>query len=134
MEGSSQQRSAPSVESRLTWAQRATAEPLPLEMSQRALCTTSERDLWVEIKLSHFFRFCYTRLMLSPLPKTLRVNRGKISVADLHEQGSELRFWRRQSVKNRLEGVELLRQTAHAYDPAAARLPRLLAVTQRKRH
>jgi hypothetical protein len=37
-----------------------------------------------------------------------------------------VRFWRRQPVAKRLEGVELLRQTAHAYDPAAARLPRLL--------
>jgi len=103
-------------------------------MSQRSPGATSDRDSWVKIRLSLSSRFCYLRLMLSPLPKTLRVNRGKISVADLHEQGSELRFWRRQSVKKRLEGVELLRQTARIYDPAAARLPRLLAVTKRKRH
>lgn len=70
--------------------------------------------------------------MLSPLAKTAKVNRGKILVADLHERGSEVRYWRRQTVRKRLEGVELLRQTAHAYDPAAARLPRLLAVIERK--
>lgn len=70
--------------------------------------------------------------MLSPLAKTARVNRGKISVVDLHERGSEVRYWRRQTVRKRLEGVELLRQIAHAYDPTAARLPRLLAVVERK--
>jgi hypothetical protein len=86
-----------------------------------------------ENPLSHFSRFCYLRFMLSPLAKTARVNRGRISITDLHQRGSELRFWRRQSVKKRLEGVELLRQIAHAYDPAATRLPRLLAVIERKR-
>ncbi|MEI6395905.1 MAG: hypothetical protein WCT12_32975, partial [Verrucomicrobiota bacterium] len=66
--------------------------------------------------------------MVSPLARNARVNRAKITVMDMHDSGSNVRFWRRQPVVKRLEGVELLRQTAHAYDPAAARLPRLLAV------
>jgi len=72
--------------------------------------------------------------MVSPLARNARVNRAKITVMDLHDGGSNVRFWRRQPVVKRLEGVELLRQTAHAYDPAAARLPRLLAVVKRQRH
>ena len=71
--------------------------------------------------------------MLSPLAKTARVNRKRISVVDLHDRRGELRYWRRQSVWKRLEGVELLRQGAHAYDPLTARLPRFLAVVKRKR-
>jgi len=72
--------------------------------------------------------------MVSPLARNARVNRAKITVMDMHDSGSNVRFWRRQPVVKRLEGVELLRQTAHAYDPAAARLPRLLAVVKRQRH
>ena len=72
--------------------------------------------------------------MVSPLAKNARINRTKIAVMNLHDRGSNVRFWRRQTVAKRLEGVELLRQTAHAYDPTAARLPRLLAVTKRQRH
>ena len=50
---------------------------------------------------------------------------------NLHDRGSNVRFWRRQPVAKRLEGVELLRQTAHAYDPATARIPRnLIALPQ----
>jgi hypothetical protein len=62
--------------------------------------------------------------MLSPLAKTARVNRKKISVIDLHDSGDEVRFWRRQSARKRLEALELLRQSAHAYDPDTARIPR----------
>ncbi len=72
--------------------------------------------------------------MVSPLARNARVNRAKIAVMDVHDRGSNVRFWRRQPVVKRLEGLELLRQTAHAYDPAAARLPRLLAVAKRQRH
>ena len=69
--------------------------------------------------------------MVSPLARNARVNRTKIAVMDLRDPGSNARFWRRQPVVKRLEAVELLRQTAHAYDPATARLPRLLAVNKR---
>jgi hypothetical protein len=70
--------------------------------------------------------------MVSPLPRNARINRTKIAVMDLHDPGSEVRFWRRQPVSKRLEGVELLRQTAHAYDPVAARLPRLLTCRNKR--
>ena len=66
--------------------------------------------------------------MVSPLARNARVNRAKIAVMGLHDRGSDVQFWRRQPVVKRLEGVELLRQTAHAYDPAAARLPRILVL------
>jgi hypothetical protein len=70
--------------------------------------------------------------MISPLAKRARVDRKKISIADLHDSGKELRFWLRQPVRKRLEGLELLRQIAHEYDPDTARLPRFLTVVKRK--
>jgi hypothetical protein len=70
--------------------------------------------------------------MLSPLARRARVNRKKLSVTDLHDQRSELGFWLRQPAWKRLEALELLRQSAHAYDPATARLSRLLTVVKRQ--
>ena len=72
--------------------------------------------------------------MKSPLALKARVNRKVLTVADLHDDDGRLRHWRRQSVTKRLEGLELLRQSAHAYDPVTARLPRFLTVAQRKRN
>jgi len=72
--------------------------------------------------------------MKSPLAKSARVNRKIISVVDLHDDDGQLRYWLRQSPMKRLEGLELLRQSAHAYDPVTARLPRLLTFAQRKRN
>jgi hypothetical protein len=78
-------------------------------------------------------RFCYHfPVMLSPLAKTARVNRKTISVVDLRDDARTRRHWLRQTPIKRLEGLELLRQSAHAYDPVTARLPRLLKVVKRK--
>jgi hypothetical protein len=71
-------------------------------------------------------------VVLSPLAKTGRVNRKKLSVVGLHDASDSRAYWLRQPVRKRLEGLELLRQAAHVYDPAAARLPRLLKVVKRK--
>jgi hypothetical protein len=71
--------------------------------------------------------------MVSPLAKTARVHRKTISVLNLHDATHTRRHWLRQPPIKRLEGLELLRQSAHAYDPVTARLPRLLKVVKRKR-
>jgi hypothetical protein len=72
--------------------------------------------------------------MRSPLAKRARVNRKVISIGDLRDDGGRLRHWLRQSPMKRLEGLELLRQSAHDYDPVTARLPRFLTVAHRKRN
>ena len=71
--------------------------------------------------------------MKSPLAKSARVNRNVISVVDLHDEDDRVRYWRRQPPIKRLEGLELLRQSAYDYDPATARLARVLTVVKRKR-
>jgi hypothetical protein len=70
--------------------------------------------------------------MLSPLARKARVNRKKISIVDLHDQPDSRGYWMRQPPRKRLEALELLRQSAHAYDPVAARLPRLLKIVKRE--
>jgi len=77
--------------------------------------------------------FAILHQMKSPLAKKARVNRKVISIVDLHDEDDRVRYWRRQSPMKRLEGLELLRQSAHAYDPATARLSRFLTVVKRKR-
>ena len=71
--------------------------------------------------------------MKSPLAKRARVNRKVISIVDLRDDNGQLCHWLRQSPMKRLEGLELLRQSAHHYDPVTARLPRFLTFAQRKR-
>ena len=71
--------------------------------------------------------------MISPLTKSARIDRKKLSVIDLHDDSGALAYWRRQSPRKRLEGLELLRQIAYPYDPHTARLPRILKVVKRKR-
>lgn len=85
-----------------------------------------------QLLISH--RLCYIIvIMVSPLAKTARVNRKTISVVDLRDDARARRHWLRQPPIKRLEGLELLRQSAHAYDPVTARLPRFLKVVKRKR-
>jgi len=88
----------------------------------------------LEFNFSFAPGFAIVHQMKSPLAKRARVDRKVISIVDLHDDDScRLRHWLRQSPMKRLEGLELLRQSAHAYDPVTARLPRLLTVAQRKR-
>ena len=69
--------------------------------------------------------------MTSPLAKNARVDRKALSVVELHADDDALSYWLQQPPIKRLEALELLRQIAHEYDPATARLPRLLTVVDR---
>jgi hypothetical protein len=81
-----------------------------------------------------FSTFRYLCVVESSLEKAARVNRKVISVVNLHDDNRAVRYWRRQSPRKRLEGLEWLRQSVHPYDPVASRLQRFLTVAQRKRH
>ena len=60
----------------------------------------------------------------------LRVERGSLQVIDLKdvEDLDDLRFWLGKSPLERLEGLEVMRQSQYAYDPLSERLPRLFEV------
>jgi hypothetical protein len=69
--------------------------------------------------------------MISPLVENARVDRSALSVVGLHENAGDVEYWLAQPVAKRFEALELLRQMAHAYDPAA-RLPRVLTIVERQ--
>jgi hypothetical protein len=69
--------------------------------------------------------------MISPLVEKARVDRAALSVVGLHDNAGEVEYWLAQPVAKRFEALELLRQMAHPYDPAA-RLPRVLTIVERE--
>jgi len=58
------------------------------------------------------------------------MDKGSLSVTGLADESDERLFWGRQSPHERLRALEFLRQVCYGYDPAAARLQRLLTVAQ----
>lgn len=61
-----------------------------------------------------------------------KVDRGVFSVVSLDEQDDEeRRYWRSKSPHERLLAVETTRQVLYGYDPASARLQRVLEISER---
>ena len=70
-------------------------------------------------------------LITNPI-MALTLDRRAFSVVSLDEQDDdEKRYWRSKTPHERLEAVELTRQLLYGYDPATARLQRILEVAQR---
>ena len=59
-----------------------------------------------------------------------KVNRSAFSVGSLHDESDEKAYWLARTPLERLEAVEIMRQTLYGYDPTTARLQRVLAITQ----
>jgi hypothetical protein len=60
------------------------------------------------------------------------LDRRAFSVVSLDEQDAdEKRYWGSKTPHERLEAVELTRQLLYGYDPATARLQRILEIAQR---
>ena len=68
--------------------------------------------------------------MISPLVEKARVDRTALSVVGLHENAGEVEYWLAQPVAKRFEALELLRQMAHPYDPAAP-IDKVLTIIER---
>jgi hypothetical protein len=66
--------------------------------------------------------------------KRLESTGGKSRLLPCTSAGASCSIGDANPSANALKGVELLRQTAHAYDPATARLPRLLKIIKRRPH
>jgi hypothetical protein len=61
-----------------------------------------------------------------------KIDRSAFSVISIDEQlEDEKRYWRSKTPHERLEAVELTRQILYGYDPATARLQRVLEVARR---
>jgi hypothetical protein len=61
----------------------------------------------------------------------LKVDRTAFVVTSLRES-DEKEYWLSKTPLERLQALELMRQIIYGYDPATARLQRVLEITQRQ--
>lgn len=62
----------------------------------------------------------------------LQVDRHSIEITQLTASSNDRAYWLSKTPEERFEALELLRQIAYGYEPAAARLQRVLEVTKLK--
>ncbi|GAA4023967.1 hypothetical protein GCM10022631_43580 [Deinococcus rubellus] len=72
----------------------------------------------------------YGRVECTMSLRNTRMNRTALEVATFETQSSDLEYWLARPPVERLEALELLRQIHYGYDPATARLQRVLAVIE----
>lgn len=61
----------------------------------------------------------------------MKVDRTALVVTSLHES-DEKKYWLSKTPDERLQALELMRQIIYGYDPATARLQRVLEIAQRR--
>ena len=64
------------------------------------------------------------------VPEKYRLDRKAIEVVGLKDKSNDRRYWLSKTPAERFEALELLRQIAYGYDPATARLQRVLEVVE----
>jgi hypothetical protein len=62
----------------------------------------------------------------------VRMDKTAFSVVSLTEESDEKAYWQSRTPQQRLDAVELLRQLNYGYDPATARLQRVLTIAELK--
>jgi hypothetical protein len=67
---------------------------------------------------------------MSDLVQSARMDKTVLSVTTLTDEPSDRDFWLSKTPEERLAAVELLRAINYGYDPATARLQRVLSVAQ----
>jgi hypothetical protein len=65
--------------------------------------------------------------------KQVKLDKRFFSVASLADAADEKAYWLSRTPAERLEAVELFRQLNYGYDPATARLQRVLEVAELQR-
>jgi hypothetical protein len=53
-----------------------------------------------------------------------------LSIGNLADEGNDKAFWLSKTPDERMEALELLRQTIYGYDPSTARVQRVLKVVE----
>jgi hypothetical protein len=61
------------------------------------------------------------------------LDKRAFSVAALADESDERDYWKSRTVQERLAALEFMRQTMYGYDPATARLQRVLTVAELSR-
>jgi len=62
------------------------------------------------------------------VPEKFRLDRSAVTVGKLRDKSNDRQYWLSKAPAERFEALELLRQIAYGYDPATARLQRILEV------
>ena len=65
-------------------------------------------------------------------PENYRLDRGVVELGNLKDKPNDRQYWMSKTPEERFEALELLRQIAYGYDPATARLQRVLEVVEFK--
>jgi hypothetical protein len=68
---------------------------------------------------------------MSHTPSLPRLDRTSFSIHGLYEKSDEPGYWAKKTPQERLEALEQMRQILYGYDPATARLQRVLTIVQR---
>lgn len=68
---------------------------------------------------------------MKTLEELLKVDRTSFVVTSLYES-DEKQYWLSKTPEERLQALELMRQIIYGYDPATARLQRVLEIAQRQ--
>ena len=66
------------------------------------------------------------------VPENYRLDRGTLELGSLKDKTNERQYWMSKTPAERFEALELVRQIAYGYDPATARLQRVLEVVEFK--
>lgn len=61
----------------------------------------------------------------------VRMDKTILSVGTLTDESDEQAYWRTQAPIDRLAALEFMRQVMYGYDPATARLQRVLTIVVR---
>jgi hypothetical protein len=66
------------------------------------------------------------------VPDPFRPDRSVVEVGALTDHPNDRAYWHSKTPAERWEALELLRQIAYGYDPATARLQRVLEIVELK--
>lgn len=61
-----------------------------------------------------------------------KMDRTVFSICDVGDEGTDLDYWLSRTPEERLAAVEFLRQMMYGYDPATARMERVLEIDDLK--
>jgi len=67
---------------------------------------------------------------MANLVRQARMDRTSFSICDLADDGGDKEYWLKQTPRQRLEALELLRQIHYGYDPTTERLQRVFEVVE----
>jgi len=59
-----------------------------------------------------------------------KLDKTAFSIASLLDESDERAFWLSKSPDERLQALELMRQSIYGYDPSTTRLQRVLTITE----